>query len=197
MLLTALIVVATLPAKLPYRFEASFIESCSCRDICVTEITGRDAGCHGVGAIRFKNGSYGGRDLSGTAGAFAFDSGKWVSIYVDAPAAKRAGVTAFMKAALADWGKLEEVRFASVRLNGGGSVHSLLVDKGQTAAIEMRSVLGGDGKTAVAHTNLTSPLHSSLMQGATTSAHVGGAHAFKLTGSNGFFNDRCVMNGSL
>ena len=191
------LVVAGGSAKLPYTFEASFIECCSCKEVCVTEITGRDAGCHGFGAIRFRKGAYGGRDISGTATAFAFDSGKWVRIYVDAPVYKRAAVTAFMKAALADWGKLEAVHTATVRLSNAGGTYSLFVDKGHTAGLEMRPVLGGDGKTAVTHRNLTSPLHSSLMQGRTGSASFSDTHAFKLSETNGFFNDRCVMKGRL
>jgi hypothetical protein len=198
MLVSALLLVAIgTPAKQPYHFDASFIECCSCRDVCVTEITGRDAGCHGFGAIKFRTGSYAGKDISGTAAAFAFDSGKWVRIYIDAPDKQRAAVTNLMKAALADWGKLEGIRNGSVRLTRNGDAHSLIVDKGHTMMLVMKPVLGGDGKSAVTHTNLASPLHSSLMQGVTSSAQFSDFHPFKLAATNGFFNEHCVMKGGL
>jgi hypothetical protein len=197
MILSALLAVTAMPPKLPYTFEASFVESCSCKEVCVTEITGRDAGCHGLGAIRFRKGSYGGKDISGAASAFAFDSGKWVRIYIDAPKDKRAAVTSFMKAVLADWGKLEEVHTATVRISNTGGVYRLFVDKGHTAGLEMRAVLGGDGHSPVSHGNLGSPLHSTLMQGRTGSAHFSDTHSFKLTNSNGFFNEKCVMKGEI
>jgi hypothetical protein len=120
-----------------------------------------------------------------------------VRIYIDASAAKRQAVTNFMKAALADWGKLEAVKAASVRMTKTGARHSLFVDKGLTALLEMKPVVGGDNVTPVAHNNLASPLHSLLFQGATTSASFSDSHPFKLAGSNGFFNDRCVMRGRL
>jgi hypothetical protein len=184
-------------AKQPFHFVATFIECCSCKDVCVTEITGRDAGCRGLGAIHFESGSYGGKNLAGTAAAFAWDSGKWVRIYVDAPAGKSAGVTSFMKAMLADWGKLEPVHTGSVRISHSGGRYALLVDKGHTGSIEMKPVLGGDGKTPVSHTNLSSPVHSTLMQGATLGASFSGEHPFELKDSNGFFNMHCVMEGKL
>src|SRR5690349_16329065 len=89
---------AASPAKVSYSFSGQFIECCSCKEVCVTEITGKDAGCHGFGALQFSSGSYGGKSLAGAAVAFAWDSGKWVRIYVDAPPNKQAAVSGFMKA---------------------------------------------------------------------------------------------------
>jgi hypothetical protein len=191
------LVAAIVIAKQPYRFVASFIECCSCKDVCVTEITGRDVGCHGIGAIKFNSGSYGGKDLSGTAAAFAWDSGKWVRLYIEAPDGKRQGVTSLMKAILADWGKLEEVRTGSVRITHSNGRYMLRVDKGHTAAIEMKPVMGADGKTPVTHTNLASPMHSVLMQAATIGGTFADAHPFSLTDTNGFFNMHTVIKGKI
>jgi hypothetical protein len=189
------VVAAIAIAKQPYHFVAQFIECCSCKDVCVTEITGRDVGCHGFGALKFESGRYAGKDLGGTSAAFAWDSAKWVRIYVDAPSAKRDAVTSFMKSLLADWGKLEDVHQSSISFTKTAGGFSLSVDKGHIATLKMKPVFGGDGKTPVTHTNLSSPMHSTLMQGATSSAIFADAHPFSLTDTNGFFNMRCVMNG--
>jgi hypothetical protein len=186
-----------LPAKHSYHFTAKFIEGCSCKDVCVTEITGRDAGCHGLGALQFSKGSYDGKDISGTSASFAWDSGKWVDLVIDAPAGKRDAVTNLMKAFLADWGKLEPVRSGSVRIWTASSSFNLAVNKGKSMSLAVKPVFGGDGKTAVVHANLTSPMHSTLMQGLATSAQFGSGHPFTLKGTNAFYNMHCVMKGKI
>lgn len=183
-------------AKLPYRFDAQFVECCSCKDTCVSEITGRDVGCHGMGALSVAKGTYGGRDISGTSVAFAWDSGKWVRIYVDASESKRAAAISLIKAALADWGKLLEVRPASIRISATAGNYGFWVDGGRTMTVTVKPVLGGNG-LPVTHTNLSSPLHSTLMQGETVSAGFWGPNAFELKGTNGFFNMKTVMRGNL
>lgn len=194
----ALAIFVLTSARQEYRIDTQFVESCSCKDVCVTEITGRDAGCHGLGAMHFTHGKYGGKDFSGASAAFAWDSGKWVRIFVDASGSKRAAVTEFMKAALADWGKLEPIQTASIKIFKSGKDYRLEIGGGKLGKSVISPVFGGDGKTAVTHTNLTSPLHSTLMQGATASAallDVG--HSFTLSGTNGFYNMHSVMKGRL
>lgn len=186
------------PAKYSYTFDAQFVEGCSCKDICVTEITGRDAGCHGIGAMRFRRGTYNGKDFSGSTVAWAWDSGKWVRLYVDAPSSKRAAATDFMKAILADWGKLEGVSASSVKISRAGKGYTAVIDGGKEGAITIVPVFGRDGATAVTHTNLTSPLHSILNQGETKSASFRNpAHAFKLDKTNGFYNPSTRMAGKI
>jgi hypothetical protein len=188
------IAVVVCAAKLPYTFRASFVEGCSCKDICVTEITGRDAGCHGVGAMHFERGNYGGKSFSGTSAAWAWDSGKWVRLYVEGPSAQRQVLTAFMKAMLADWGKLESVSAARIDVKKQPNGFSATLP---ALRIIVRPVLGGDGKSAVVHTNLTSPFHSTLMQGETVHAAFTAEHPFTLDKTNGFYNPRYGMSGKI
>jgi hypothetical protein len=182
-------------SKQPYSFHASFVEGCSCKDICVTEITGRDAGCHGVAAMRFEQGAYAGRSFAGTSAAWAWDSGKWVRLYLDAPSGKRQVLATFMKAMLADWGKLESVSSSNISLTASANFCSA---KSQDLSIRVTPIFGGDGKTAVVHTNLTSPFHTMLMQGETAHAeYLHADHDFVLDKTNGFYNPNCVMRGKI
>lgn len=191
-----LALLTVIAAKAPYSFDATFVEGCSCKDVCVTEITGKDAGCHGIGLMEFRKGTYAGKDFSGAKVGWAWDSGKWVQIYIDAPAAKRAAAEAFMKAALADWGALELIKPAKITIKKEKAGFYGLIDDGAIAKIRVQPVFGGDGKTAVTHTNLTSPFHSTLMQGETLSAAFP-PHGFELVKTNGFFNASDKMKGKL
>jgi len=196
MLVTALLLSLSAP-RTPYHFSASFIECCSCKDVCVSEITGRDVGCHGFGAIRFKSGSFGGKSLAGTACAFAWDSGKWVRIYFDGPPSRRETAALFMRAVLKDWGTLESVHRAGVEISRASGGYVLKVDGGATAELKMKPIFGADRKTPVCHTNLSSPLHSSLNQGETQTATFSDMHPFNLEKTNGFFYMNCKMSGRL
>jgi hypothetical protein len=195
-MLTSLVcLLVSAPTAKPYSFDAMFLEGCSCKDICVTEITGRDAGCHGLGAMSFRKASYGGKDFSGTKAFFAFQSGKWVRIYVDAPTNKRPALTEFMKAALRDWGKLEGVFPSQITVRKAEGRYFASSNKSPT--LEIKPVTGGDGKTAVAHTNLTSPLHSTLTQGETVLGTLASPHRFNIQKTSGFYNWTCRMRGTL
>jgi hypothetical protein len=186
------------PTKHPYSFNALFLEGCSCKDICVTEITGRDAGCHGIAAMQFRTGSYAGRDFSGARAAWAWDSGKWVRIYIDAPESKRAALSEFLKAMLADWGKLEGINPTTIKIVKQGKGFAATIAGNKEAAIQVSPVFGADGKTAVVHTNLTSPLHSTLMQGETSLAsYLNAAHPFKLQKTNAFYHPASHMKGKI
>lgn len=192
----ALVVSAT--AKAPFAFDAAFVEGCSCKEVCVTEITGKDAGCHGLGGISFKNATYGGRDFSGTRTAFVWDSGKWVRIYIDAPsAAKREAVTAYMKAVLTDWAPEVTIENAKVAVTSSGGQGTVTINGGQVGKITVKPVMGGDGKTPVVHDNLSSPMHTTLFQGQTTSATFAGPNGFSLDATNGFLNLRYRMKGKI
>lgn len=197
-MIVAFTLVAVLVApKHSYQYVASFIEGCSCKDICVTEITGRDAGCHGVGGIQFKSGKFDGKDISGTAAAFAWDSGKWVDLTVDASDSKLEAVTSLMKSFLADWGKLETVRRGQVLLASSEQVTSLVVNKGHSSTLVVKPVYGAKGKYPVVHSNLASPIHSTLMQGVTTSCEYLDVHQFTLKNTNGFYNSHFAMKGKI
>jgi len=180
-----------------YSYKGVFLEGCSCQDVCVTEITGKDAGCHGFGAIEFKKGSFDGADFSGTRVAFAWDSAKWVRIYVDAPDTKRKAATQFMTTMLKDWGALEGVTAAKISLAKSHDEWKFSVNDGAVATMEMKPVFGGDGKTPVEHSNLASPFHRSLSQAVTVNASFADAHPFVLQGTNAFFNAACEMKGTL
>lgn len=183
--------------KTSYRFEGSFIECCSCKGVCTTEITGQDAGCHGFGAIHFDRGSFGGRSIAGGSAAFAFDSGKWVRLYIDGPKANRTAIQQMMTLILKDWGKLDAVQPASVRISHLNGHYRLIVDNGKIARLDVKPVMGGDGRSPVTHRNLTSPMHSILMQGSTVHASFSEGRPFTLRDTNGFFNLRCTMHGWL
>jgi hypothetical protein len=178
-----------------YSFDGVFLEGCSCKDVCVTEITGKDAGCHGMGAIDFKKGKFDGADFSGTRVAFAWDSAKWVRIYVDAPDEKRKALTDFMTTMLADWGSLEGVTPAKITVSKASGHLGFSVNDGTVLSMDLKPVLGADGINGVEHTNLASPFHRSLTQAVTTNAALSDAHPFVLQDTNAFYNLHCVMKG--
>lgn len=195
--MTAAIICAILsigtPAKLPYSYDAVFIEGCSCQDVCVTEVTGTDAKCHGLAAMDFHRASYAGKDFSGSRAAWAWGPG-WVHLYVDAKSPRRDGLVKFLKAALSDWGTMENVTLAKVAVDK----YSASVADGKMASITIAPVLGGDGKTPVEHTNLGSLFHDRLNQGKIKTAwYKEPGHEADWNGTNAFFNAHCRMSGKV
>lgn len=185
-------------AKHSYSYEGVFMEGCSCHDVCISEITGKDAGCHGLGAIDFKKGSFDGSDFSGAKVVFVWDSGKWVRLYIDAPAPKKKAVTDFMMTMVGDWGAYEGATDAKILINSNSKEMSFSVNDGKIAKMSLKPVLGGDGKTGVAYDNLKSPMHSKLWQGETISAGFSsGREAIALLGTNGYYNVDCKMHGQI
>ena len=111
---------------------------------------------------------------------------------------KRAALTEFLRAALADWGKMASVTPATVTISEGRDEYVALVGGGDIARLRVSPVLGADGKTGVRLSNLRSVFHDSLMQGVVASASYKGAGTpFSLSGTNGFYNGHCEMKGEL
>ncbi len=181
-----------------YTYNAVFMEGCSCHDVCISEITGKDAGCHGMGAISFKKGSFDGVDTSGAKVAFVWDSDKWVRVYVDADSeAKRKAVVDFMKIMLDGWGTYEGASPAKIDVTNNAHEMSFTINGGSTGAMSVKPILGGDGKTGVAYDNLKSPMHSKLWQGETVNATFSDVHSFTLQGTNAYYNLACTMKGQI
>lgn len=193
--MAALALLAGAPEKKPYSFDALFVEGCSCSGVCVTEITGVDAGCHGLAAMEFHRGSYGGADFSGSRAAWAFTPEKTVVIYIDAPEPKRAALSAFLKAALADWGKLEAVKTTPIHVTHPKDSYRVTIGTGSIGKIQVSSDTSGG---SVKLSNLKSLFHSELIHGQTRAASFADqGHRFELKQSNGYYYPHCVMHGKL
>lgn len=182
-----------LASKHPYSYDAVFLEGCSCKDVCVTEITGTDSGCRGLAAMSFGRAKYDGKDFSGSRAAWAWGPG-WVHLYVDATGSKLVTMTRFFRAALADWGKMDNVTVTRVTVSKLGAS----VQEGKLASLTVNPVFGKDGKSPVEHTNLSSVFHDRLSQGKIKKAWYREAgHEAEWAGSNAFFNSRCKMSGKV
>lgn len=181
----------------PYSFDATFVEGCSCLNICPAEITGFDSKCHGVAAMKFNDGTVGTSSIKGAKAAWMWEPGR-VVVYIEATDTQRPAVEKFLRAALADWGKFDSVDFALVDVRNDGSNWIVNVDGGKVAELVVKPVLGRGG-AAVEHNNLSSIFHSSLYQGETVSGkyrnYRDNGH-FELSATNAFFNPHTKMHGS-
>jgi hypothetical protein len=199
LLLSSVLVTAHAEGR-PYSFDALFVEGCSCSNVCVTEITGFDAKCHGLAGMRFDKGRFEGHNMSGARAAWVFAPGK-VLLYIDAPEAKFGPTKDFLTAALADWGQLVQTKSAHIDVAERAGQCVVTVDAGKTGSLAVSAVTGKNG-LPVEHSHLASLFHDSLYQGQTTSASYGtpGSEdttiaAFTLKGTNGFFYPHCHMKG--
>ena len=182
--------------KRSYSFDALFVEGCSCKSVCVAEITGADTGCHGLGAIQFYKGRYGDVNISDTRAAWAFTPEKTVVLYVDAPEKKRTAVSAFMTAALADWGKLEVVKMAAIKITGTSGSYAAIIGNGSTGKLEVKA--DTKGTTGVKLTNLKSLFHNELFHDQTVhGAYADAKHHFDLKQTNAYYYPHCVMRGTI
>jgi hypothetical protein len=195
-LLFAVMLMSPRLEKRPYSFEALFVEGCSCHDVCAAEITGADTGCHGLGAIQFYKGQYGTKSIADTRAAWAFTPEKTVVIYVDAPEKKRAALTSFMKAALADWGKFESVKSSPIKISNVKGAYTAIIGNGSQGRLEIKSDAGGSG--GVKLTNLKSLFHNELLHGQTTKGSYSDVgHHFEITRTNAYYYPHCVMHGRI
>jgi hypothetical protein len=195
-LLIAALLTSSPTEKRPYSFDALFIEGCSCKDVCVAEITGADTGCHGLAAMQFYKGRYGTTDLSGSRAAWAFTPKKTVVLYIDAPEKKRAALTAFLKAALADWGKFETVKTAPIKITHGKGAYAAAIGNGSMGKLEIKPNGGGSG--GVKLSNLKSLFHSDLLHSQTAKGSYSDAgHKFEIKQTNAYYYPHCVMHGRL
>lgn len=183
--------------KSSFSFKGMYVEGCSCNAPCPCELTGVQMGCEGVGFFSFTSGSYNGMDFDGTRGAYAVKPGDYLVIYVDAPnEAKRKAVAEFMKAAFKDWGKLEGVESAKIKISGKGGNYVCTIGNGSEMSLTTKAVMGGDKKTPMSYHNINSPLHSTVMQATSVKCHFKrGNRSFDLKDSNGYFNPSLNSKG--
>ena len=183
--------------KSAFKVSGMYFEGCSCAGPCPCELTGVTMGCQGVGLFTFNAGStFNGQSLAGVKTAYAVAPGSWVTVYVDAPAAKRAAAAAFMKAALAGFGPIESVTNTSISITGSNGAYSGTVGKVMT--IKTVAVLGLDGKTPLTYSNIKDPVHPVIMQGKTVSCtYKDGKHKFDLKDTNAYFNTHITSSGKL
>ena len=157
--------------------------------------------CKGVGAVAITRGDFSGADLSGVRFAYALVSGDWLRLYIDAPdPAHRASAEKFLRVLCADWGKLESVSDAKIEIAGREGGFAVQVDGGAIMKFVIAPVLGGDGKTPLAHTNTHGAVTSTFLQGksAQATSYHDGPRVFEIpAGRNGYFNDKVDSVGSL
>ncbi|MEZ0326348.1 MAG: hypothetical protein ACAH95_10620 [Fimbriimonas sp.] len=191
-MLTTLFVLA---AGSAFRFDADFVEGCSCKDACSFEITGKIPGCQGAGFYVFRAGSFGGRSLAGGKVAFAAGPSGWVRLYYDGPTvAVRETARDFIVAALADWGKPERVAWAPITVAGLGGNYIAQVADGKILQLTTEASV-----PPFVHRGIFNrKLHPEIMQGRTLScAFRDGKRKLGFAGTNGFFNPGVRVSGKL
>ena len=182
--------------KKDFDIKGTWIEGCSCPVVCACEMNGVEKGCEGVAAALISSGKYGGVDLSGVKIAVGMTPGSWVRLFIDAkdPAQMKAA-EGLGRGLTAVFGKVESVKPAKVAVTGSNGNYTVTVDGGKVFKLTTAPVLGGDKKTAIAHTNYPNPINHTMMQAKVVSCRYNdGKHKFSLKGSNAFFNTK--MGGS-
>lgn len=188
--------------KAPFKITGLYTETCACSAPCKCDLTGEvPPDCEGVGAFRLTSGNYGGGDLTGVSIAYAGKPGEWIRIYIDAPdRERRDAAEKFARAAFAPWGKMEAVKDAKIAIEGEYGVYVVSVDGGRIMKYTTEPVIGGDGKTALAHTNTHNPVTSVFLQGKSAGPvhYKDGDRSIELrAGRNAYFNDKVHTNKSL
>ena len=188
--------------KLPYHLSGIYTDTCTCQIPCTCDLTGDSPGmCKGVGAVAITRGDFSGADLSGVRFAYALVMGDWLRLYVDAPdPAHRATAEKFLRGFCADWGKLESVSDAKIEIVEKDGGYAVQVDGGKVMKFVIAPVIGGDGKTPLAHTNTHGAVTSTFLQGksAIVTTYRDETHSFDIpAGRNGYFNDKVDSGGSL
>lgn len=182
-------------AKKHFDVHGMYVEGCTCPAPCACELTGPNMMCDGVGAFRFDHGSFDGMDVSGTRAAYAVHPGKYVHLYIDAPADKKAAVEGLMRSALAAFGPVEGVTDAPVSITGENGAYAVKVGDG-VITLATTPVLGGDARTPILINNIHDTLHPNVMQGTSTSGmYADAGHHFDFKDSNAFFNSRLHTSG--
>ena len=95
---------------------------------------------------------------------------------------------------------MESIKDAKVDIAGTYGAYTVSVDGGATMKYVMQPMLGGDGKTAVAHTNTFDPISPVFLQGKSTEdlTYQDGERAINLSkGRNAYFNDKLNTSGQL
>lgn len=186
-------------AKHRFAINGSYVEGCTCAAPCKCELSGVEMGCQGVGAFNFTGGTFDGKSVAGVRTAYATKPGEWVVIYVDAPnASKRAAGEALMRAALADFGKIESVKSAKVKIWSQGNKDFATVDGGKVMNLKTEAMLGGDNKSPLVYSNIHDALHPTVMGGKTLSCtYKDGAHEINLKDSNAYFHHHLMSRGVL
>lgn len=185
-------------AKATFMLNGYYFEGCSCPGPCPCTLTGPVMSCEGVGLYVIKHGSFKGKDISGVKAAYGVGVGKWVKIYVDGPASKRAAAMAFMRAGLAAFGKIESARAAKITITGSKGKYVGLVDGGKVMKLTTVPVMGLDKKNPLTYMNTIDPLSPTVMQGKTIGGtYSDGGHSFTLKDSNAYFNTHINSHGKL
>jgi hypothetical protein len=188
--------------KLPFKVAGVYTETCACPAPCKCELTGDvPPSCQGVGAFKLTSGSYGGDDLAGVSVAYAGKPGEWIRVYIDAPdKAHHDAAEKLIRASFAAWGKMEAVKDAKIAIAGTYGAYTITVDGGNIMKYTTAPLMGGDGKTALAHSNTFNPLTHTFLQGKSADALVyhDGDRSIELDkGRNAYFNDMMETSGQL
>lgn len=195
------------PAKTPPKAEKEFsvadgyyVEACSCHPPCPCEMLGPSMSCKGVGAYNLTSAKYGGEDISGLKFAYALYIGQTVIVYLDAKdATLRAAGEKFVRAALAPFGPIKEVKDAKVEIMGKDGAYKVSVDGGKIMKFETEPTLGGDKKTPVMHGNTMDALNPTMYQGTCVSCTCkdGDINITLDKGRNAYFNAHMKSSGKI
>ena len=201
-LLLSLALAARAADKQPFKVAGVYTETCACSLPCKCELTGDvPPSCVGVGAFKVTAGDIAGADLSGVSIAYAGKPGEWIRIYIDAPdKARRDAAEKLARAAFAPWGTMEAIKDAKIDIAGTYGAYTVTVDGGKIMKYTSAPVLGGDGKTALAHNNVFDPMTSVFLQAKSTAPTVyhDDTRSIQLdAGRNAYFNDMMQTSGQL
>ncbi|MGW8180041.1 MAG: DUF1326 domain-containing protein [bacterium] len=180
----------------PLDLHGIYLEGCTCKVVCSCDLEGAMArGCHVMGVLIIRSGSYEGYQLSNVKIAFAMTD-KWIRIYIQTQDAAQDRIVGEMaREIFAAYGSIESMRDADIDFSGNNGTYSLKVDGGKVMDRNTRPVYGADGKSAVAYTNYPDPLFHTIMQAKVVSGrYTDGGHEFTLEGTNSFYNQEWVVS---
>ena len=182
-----------------YTIQACYIEACSCTGPCSHDLFGAANTCKKIGALQILSGAYQAGDLSGAQIVFAAVPGQGVKVYVDGrDRDQKALAAAFASELLKEYGEIKKVQEAKIEFFGKSGDFLITVNDGQILQLETEPVIGGDERTPISYGNTRNRISPALYQGRVRKGIYGdGDGAFRLEGTNVFFNENVMSSGRL
>src|SRR4029077_15605648 len=96
------------------------------------------------------------------------------------------------------FGKMGEVKSASIDIQGSGGTYTLTVDGGKIMTLTTEPYLGLDKSKPTRYSNINSVMHPSVLQARTVACTFhDGDKTFELKGSNAYYNPALKVHGDL
>ena len=182
----------------PFHFQGTYAEGCACPVACSCDLNGAMAkGCNVIGVMMISKGKYGAGDLSGCNVSYIASNG-WVKLYYQVAKKSQVGTLKdWTNAYFSGFGKVQSFEPGKIAFKNAGGSYTLSVNDGKTANVQIKPMLGGDGKKPIVYSNYPDPMIPVIMQGKTVSGAYKGTDGFALKDSNAFFNPHWKTSGKI